>query len=537
MFRYRESIGLDLSDGAARAVHVRRRFGLVYISACDSVPLSGRPDEDAELLRGLFQKHGWLNIPCVIGLSGESLMLRVMACPQTDAQAVKNFVEEQVEHLDSLSNSQAVMEYSVSRHRGAKPVVLIGMARMDTVLGELDYARRIGLDVVDLVPGPLALYNAVSYFAQWSFAPVACVDVGLDSTRVVIGEGDTLFFARRFLMGSRHLADETGPDRQRELFGADNDIDGAQPSESFEEWLAELDGCISFYASRFASGGRRLGRIVFSGMSDFKQEWLDRVESTCAAPAQRLSDLPRADRVARDPRFAVASGLGLSGIGRERVGLSLLPENLKEEYSLRWQVKYWLTAGLALVLAVLLVSLRLRANLQREAEILIEKREMVEQLERLQGDLAVLELENEELDTQLVSLRAAVENARLFETVLTAVSRSKHSADWITLIADSSSYFQEYISGSTVNADSTTGRQQERSSPIEPFSRIVVEGYTSLDDLSTVRKMIEQLRENEMIVAADLLPDDKIRSRPDVVDIWSGYGATRFAIEISLVTP
>ena len=70
--------------------------------------------------------------------------------------------------------------------------------------------------------------------------------------------------------------------------------------------------------------------------------------------------------------------------------------------------------------------------------------------------------------------------------------------------------------------------------PIRPFNQIVLEGYTPLDDLSTVRAMIETLRESSCISDVDLLPDDKLRVNPDRDQRWAEVNSRLFAVEISV---
>jgi len=541
MFRYRESIGLDISEDVARIVHLRRSLFRLSFRHSLSVPLSGDPEEAADVLRGVFQKHGWFNTPCVIGLRGESLMLRVLKCESGERAGIRAFVDQQMEHFQSLSNAPTVTEHIISGRGGPDPVMIIGMARMDTVLEHIDYARRIGINVVNLVPGPLAVYNSISYLAPWSLGPTVCVDIAARSTQVVIGSGRSIAFARRYLIGADHLAGRAVSElEQPELFNRGDRGAVATSNLSrdayFKEWLAELNGCLKFHLSRFGGVRRKTaGRIIVSGMDRFPPEWMERLRSSSGLDALHLQDLPRAKKIEGKAGLVAAAGFALAGVGCERVKLSLLPRKLKEAYTLAWQVKYWLAAGLAMVLGISLMLARMRSDVRRQISLLDARRERLAHLEDCQRRLDELESENRTIEWQVQTLRAAAGNGRIFEAMLAAVARAKHSEDWITLIADSSSYFKQDI-GDAEERRAENPNDQDRARPaVDPIEKIVLEGYTPLDDLSTVRAMIEKLRESPIVSDVDLLPDDKVRQNPETRKRWSGYSKTRFAIEISVI--
>ena len=68
------------------------------------------------------------------------------------------------------------------------------------------------------------------------------------------------------------------------------------------------------------------------------------------------------------------------------------------------------------------------------------------------------------------------------------------------------------------------------------FEQIVVEGYTPVADLSTVRTMIEALREHPAVEDADLLGDDRLREDPERDERWAPADCQLFAIEITVPT-
>lgn len=537
MFRYREAIGLDIGEWEAKIVYARRSGVAAKIHATHTLHLGEDPEQAAEVIKAFFEKQEWFDVPCVIGLRGEDLMLRVITDEANSQRTVKEIVDEQMEHFSTLSSSATVSQYLVSRdNHGARQIVL-AVARMDTVLRQIDFVREIGLNIVDLVPGPVALYNASRYLFPWCSAPLMSVDISGDSTQVVVGQAGGISFARRFLLGERTLyGQDAAHDDQGELFSEEDpsEEEAWNSKEGFREWMAELKGCMSYYNSRYRSKKDRPKKLILSGSATLDDNRIHDVKESLGFDVARAGDLKKAKIFSGDGSFLAALGFALSGLGKERVSLSLLPDYLKEFFALRWQFKYWVAAGLALVLATVLIVFRLHGDVGHKRKMLEEKTTELKRLQQLEERLYRLESENQALSRQIVPLRTALDNRRVAKKVLDAVARSKHRDDWITLIADAPSYFEKNLSDDTVEDNGYLAEESKARYPIRRFNKLVIEGFTPLDDLSTVRAMIETLRREEMIESVDLLPDDKIRE--DLV-AEKGLGdieRSPFAIELSV---
>jgi len=130
----------------------------------------------------------------------------------------------------------------------------------------------------------------------------------------------------------------------------------------------------------------------------------------------------------------------------------------------------------------------------------------------------------------------AVHNGEILRAVVHAIGESKHPDDWITLIADAESYAEEGQEESGGGARETRASRRKGTARKE-FEQVVIEGYTPVEDLSTVRAMIEALRNSPGIAGADLLADDRVNRDEARDERWAMTRCRLFAVEITVPTP
>ena len=73
----------------------------------------------------------------------------------------------------------------------------------------------------------------------------------------------------------------------------------------------------------------------------------------------------------------------------------------------------------------------------------------------------------------------------------------------------------------------------EETTPL-PINTIIIEGYTSIPDFSTVRELIVKLASLNFVQSADLLSDDKLITTGDEKDAPPPRGFLRFVLEVKL---
>ncbi len=526
--KFRKVIGLDIEPREIKAVHLARRGPFVKICATERVRLPESEAEARRILQRVVETHGWRQWPCVIGLHGESTLLRVLAIPASDTRPLAVVVGERMESFRTMSSSRTVEEFAVLHETNRSRRVLVGLTRMDHLQRMLELPEQAGLQIVKAMPRPLAVFNAAVHFLPRRFGAFAVIHLGWNGTEVFAGHGRVPLFVRHFNLGARILeANHEDP----------LPADWPLQAPKWQQWLEELDSCLRLYRQEHPARRQRLTQLVLCGVRPLAPGVAKAIAAATGLRVERLDDIHGARRLPEAGRHAAAFGLALTGIGKPALTLSLLPARVKEQLVLRWQFKYWLGGGLAAAASLAVMV----AGLQRQwkaDETLLEARErrlaIFLQQDSIFQDHA---RRNEQLRRQVHPLRASIGNGALAGRVLKTVSLAKHPDDWITLLADADSYFR----GS--RPDPEAKREGARTAePTAPRRRgmvdhVVVEGFTPTGDLSTIRAMIERLRANPEIMAVDLLGDDKVAELPLPLDQWPIPEWRRFAIEISLRAP
>ncbi|MBN1558010.1 MAG: hypothetical protein JW951_07680 [Lentisphaerae bacterium] len=504
--KQREAIGLDIGTHAAKAVRIIRAAGGVRVGKHDWVRLPAREEERERVLRSFIEKHGWSGRPCVVPMRGEGLMLRTLLRTPGDERSVADIVASETEPFDSLSDRGTVRDCVTQPRFAGRRSVCLAVARLDGVLRAVEFHDRIGLRVVDVVPGAVALFNAMLHFGHGGRGLLACVDIGHRGTEICIGRARQIFFVRRLPVGADALPHEA------------------------DRWLGELRKAMDLFGSQFPEPRYRLKRVLLCGGGALTETLPECVERATGVQTERLGERVRAGGIREIERYGTALGLGLAGLGKGRTHLSLLPRPIRENLVLKWQKKYWVLSGAALVLTCTVLTLGTWKEARRYEQALVERRAAFERQRQQRERLLEYEALNRRLEEQVTPLRIAVRNGALVRAVIAAAGTAKHEEDWITLIADARSYAG--TSGEDPRAGTAAPSAEETQ-----IAQIILEGYTPVEDLSTVRRMIEVLREHPAVADADLLGDDRVRTDAARDALWEGTGCRLFAVEVTPVAP
>ncbi len=514
MLHYTEAIGLDIGSHAAKAVHMRRRWGRISIEKAVWVRLPEAPDERRRVFESFIRKNGWKGLPCVVAPPVDGVMLQSISVEPRDPRPVASIVDLEMSQLSGLSESTTIRDYVVLRDMSARHITL-AVGRVDRVQDSVDFAVAGGLRPVQVTPQATALYNVVA--RQWRGgwrSSFIVVDVGHHRTTIVVGTRTRLLDARHIPLGGADFSKGL-----REL-GSDH---SAAASTALDRWIDALSACLAVCNGMSSDGERPPPEaIVLTGGGARIEGMKERLASRLEYPVSLMTQLTAKPKIEQGERMALATGLAMAGMGIGRIRLTLLPATTREAITLHSQAGYWITSGIALIVAVLTLLVGAALELHRKRTMLDATRGRLEALTIAEADLASLEERNDQLEAQIRPFMALIHNGSILRTAIGAVSKARHPEDWLTRITDAATYFN----GEAAPPEGIT-----------PFDQLVVEGETPSTDLETIRAMIDSLRNSPGILDADLLGDDRLEREDESTRAPQQKDCERFAVELTLPTP
>jgi hypothetical protein len=151
-----------------------------------------------------------------------------------------------------------------------------------------------------------------------------------------------------------------------------------------------------------------------------------------------------------------------------------------------------------------------------------------------------------QVDKMLRPLTDFVSNSTRIRDLTLFIAREKDPEDFLTFLGDSESYLQLRLE----NADDKErraltptrrlalqqlNRKQAEEMRDARMNRIIVEGFTRQQNLSTVKSLIEKLETLPSVARADLLSDDLIFEDPERASEWASTRFRRFVLDLRLV--
>jgi hypothetical protein len=562
--RRNQVLGLDIGRHTAKAVLVAPKGDRVEVLRAETLRLPPGGFDRKAILSRWVKEHDFGGIPCVIGLSGQQAMFQPMFLVPGDPRTIEQAASVEILKLRDIASE--TMTYGVAPFGGnqGERRVLMAMARPALIAESMELVSDLGLEILDIVPAPIALFNALA--PAHASGPTLFVHVGSSITEVAIGGPDGLMFARAFAVGGQPFTDALAKVRQLQVPHAENlkttgacSLDDADPAvnaamkRTADLWLSEFQSCLAVFTSLFPKPADRPNRIVLSGGGALLTGFAGYVALKTGMDVTMDLRLPAEGKCQPPAIWAIAAGLACAGIGPRKCDISFLPKSIRDEQAFRREKPYWLAAGIAAAL-ILVVSLiggyydfkRMEKHLNSQRASLERRRELVARIESVQAKGNLIREMAAPVDS-LLHIGPTVRD------VLSLVANAKHSNDWISLVCDGESYHSKSPSAALL-APPETGIADRRRRLVPAVAdngtltaigtnkptrleHIIIEGYTPKLDFSTVQTLIDRLAAAKLIASADLLSDDKLVEADPLDGQGSDRRIKRFAIDVKVSPP
>jgi type IV pilus assembly protein PilM len=384
--------GIDLGQCALKAVRLEVIDGAVTATAFDYVEhpkILSQPDADPdeltrEALAKFLSRNTLRGDTVAISVPGQSGLARFVKLPPVEEKKIPDIVKFEAKQQIPFNLDEVVWDYQKLGVNELAPgfveteIGLFAMKR-DMVNRYLQHFKEVGVEVHLVQMAPLALCNFVAYdlLGQEVGAAAAeatdkrrCVtalDIGADSSNLVITDGGRIIWQRPIPLGGNHFTRALTKDLKLTFAKAEHLKRNAVKSPDLKKILASLKPVLSDFVGEvqrslgYFTNTHRDAQIEYMvGLGNaFRLPGLQRyLGEKLQMDVRKLSKMERltGDTVVTSATytenilsFAVAYGLALQGLKKTRLQTNLLPSEIRAERAVRGK-KPWAVAAAALLM-------------------------------------------------------------------------------------------------------------------------------------------------------------------------------------------
>ncbi len=386
--------GVDLGQCALKAIRLEVIDGAVTATAFDYVEhpkILSQPDADPdeltrEALAKFLSRNTLRGDTVAISVPGQSGLARFVKLPPVEEKKIPDIVKFEAKQQIPFNLDEVVWDYQKLGVNELAPgfveteIGLFAMKR-DMVNRYLQHFKEVGVEVHLVQMAPLALCNFVAYDLLGqddvgSAVPeegggkrrcITALDIGADSSNLVITDGGSIIWQRPIPLGGNHFTRALTKDLKLTFAKAEHLKRNAVKSPDLKKILASLKPVLSDFVGEVQ---RSLGYFT-NTHRDAQIEYMVGLGNAFRLPGlQRflgeklqmdVRKLGKMERLTGDGvvssatytenilSFAVAYGLALQGLKKTRLQTNLLPGEIRAERAVRGK-KPWAVAAAALLM-------------------------------------------------------------------------------------------------------------------------------------------------------------------------------------------
>ena len=419
-------------EAGAKGALTLVNYGTAHLAA----PLDGGNAETilAPALLEIVREKGIKPGPVALSVSGQMAFQRFAAIPMAGgAEKFEQMVRYEIEQNIPFPIDEMVCDRQVlgDTENGDKSVLIVA-AKIDQIEAITSAVASAGFapELVDVAP--LALTNAFRHALPDDGSCSVLLDVGSKTTSLVIVEGDKIYNRSIPVAGNtvtKEIATALGcsPEEAEQykrergyvsMGGVTEDEDEVADRVSkvcravLTRLNAEISRSINFYRSQ--QGGGMPTKLYLTGgtallpqIDSFFAESLG-IEVEFFNPFTNIAVASKIDAAALESDgalIAATAGVAVHLSGASRFAINLLPPALVEERAERAKIPLVIAAGVALVVALVLVIL----SVNRDTEILVAQRDAVQ---TTVDSLSSFDKKVKAAETQLAEASADAERLR-----------------------------------------------------------------------------------------------------------------------------
>lgn len=374
----KEAWGLDIGYSAIRLVKLHRQKQGVVLSdlavrTIDAIP--DDPDYEEKMisvLAELIEEKKIGSKPVVVSQPGSITLFRDFPLPAISSNKLQEIVSYEARQQIPYPLEEVLWDFHQYKADPDSPELNIALVciRRDFIENLLEINEELGMNIVCVQPGPVALANFIQY-DQPPEGTVMLLDAGVRATDFLVLRKDNFWLRSIPVCGSdvtkalitkfnmEYAAAEELKLKMGESKQADRVFQVVVPV--LRSLAAEIQRSLGYYKSLYR-GVKVDGAICAGGT--FKLAGVDQfMADDLGMPVsliQELSSLEFGDEVDADfvneniQCLGVAIGLALQGIGEAQVSVNLLPPEIQTQHKVHAKVPYALAAVVLLIISVVI---------------------------------------------------------------------------------------------------------------------------------------------------------------------------------------
>jgi Tfp pilus assembly PilM family ATPase len=538
MIGYKTAIGLDFGRDAVKVVRAERHpgGGVVFTQAA-MLRLPGENSDTFPVVKRWLESLALPDDSCVVGLPGRSIILKSIELEAADPRTPAQAAGLEIQKLRKLTSEDMIHDVKeISPSRAGTRRVLLFVVRPEVLESTLAQPVGLGLDVREVTPGSVALFNLAKRFLPVnSTIPDVLLDIGHKTTELIVGDRRGIRFVRSFDIGAGRFAEALAADGQVSLAQAheqlqnDAGIFETSPptlTEALKAWYGEIGLSLDIYKDRFPESDDVPRQLLLAGGGALMKGLSAGLSQRFPFTPVRFPPIPLPGESADPLVYALAAGLALTGVGKEMSRVSLAPPAMKERAEKQKNRLILAAAAGIVLLAAGTMGIEARLNQRYASQCQEEAERALTTRQQLQERLDHLQKENRLLLESLRPVYSALEGRVALLDIIGAVSESRKGSDWFVSLAT--------VTGGGSETSPAGGAKTNGLAGMPSF---LVRGYTPDAGFYSVRAMIDQLRRTPRVVNADLMEESALNVTDSLAAHWTILNAIPFALTIQTTSP